>query len=96
MSSAGVQMGVPGTYTYVANADGTVSVRPVKLGPADAQRVVVREGLAPGDKVVVDGADRLRDGAKITIANTDAPSEPKAPENRKHGGSPGGDHRDGK
>jgi membrane fusion protein, multidrug efflux system len=65
--SAGVQIGTPGTYVYFANPDSTVSVRPVKLGPSDGQRVTVLEGLAPGDKVVVDGIDRLRDGAKIRV-----------------------------
>jgi multidrug efflux system membrane fusion protein len=76
MPAAGVQMGVPGTFAYLATADGTVSVRPVKLGAADDKHVVVLEGLVPGDHVVVDGADRLRDGAKITIANdhTSGPS----------------------
>ncbi|HEX2842304.1 MdtA/MuxA family multidrug efflux RND transporter periplasmic adaptor subunit [Hyphomicrobium sp.] len=69
MPNAAVQLGVPGTFVYRTNDDGTVTVRPVKLGAADDKHVVVLEGLSPGDKVVVDGADRLRDGAKITVAD---------------------------
>jgi multidrug efflux system membrane fusion protein len=65
--SAAVQIGAPGPFVYIANQNGTVSVRPVKLGPSEGERVAVLEGLAPGDKVVVDGLDRLRDGAKIKI-----------------------------
>jgi multidrug efflux system membrane fusion protein len=73
MSTAGVQRGVPGTFTYLVNADNTVAVRPVKLGVTDGDRVEVLSGLQPGDLVVIDGADKLRDGAKIALR-----SEPDA------------------
>jgi multidrug efflux system membrane fusion protein len=76
--SAAVQIGTPGTYVYFANPDATVSVRPVKLGPSEGERVVVLEGLVPGDKVVVDGVDRLRDGAKIRIPEAASPNSDKA------------------
>jgi multidrug efflux system membrane fusion protein len=66
--AAGIQLGAPGAYVYLINSDNTVSVRPIKLGPADAAHTVVLEGLSPGDKIVVDGADRLRDGAKVIVA----------------------------
>jgi membrane fusion protein, multidrug efflux system len=73
MSTAGIQRGVPGTFVYLINADNTVSVRPVKLGVTDGNRVEVLSGLQPGDRIVIDGADKLRDGAKINIrAPTDA------------------------
>jgi multidrug efflux system membrane fusion protein len=62
---AGVQRGAPGTFVYVMNADQTVSVRKVTLGPGDANNVTITAGLRPGDTVVVDGADRLKDGAKV-------------------------------
>ena len=45
----------------------TVSVRKIKLGVTDGDRVEVRSGLQPGDRIVVDGADKLRDGAKINV-----------------------------
>ncbi len=67
LPTAGVQRGVPGTFVYLINADSTVSVRPVQLGVTDGDHVEVLSGLAPGDRVVIDGADKLRDGAKIDI-----------------------------
>jgi len=81
---AAVQRGAPGTFVYLVNADDTVSVRKVELGPAEGERVAVVSGLAPGDKIVVDGADKLRDGAKISLRNPEAPGAPPAnPEGRQ-------------
>ena len=67
MSTAGIQRGVPGTFVYLINADSTVSVRKVELGVTDGDRVEVLSGISPGDRVVIDGADKLRDGAKIVM-----------------------------
>jgi multidrug efflux system membrane fusion protein len=64
---AALQKGVPGNYVFVVRADHTVAVRPVTLGEADGERVAVLSGLAPGEHVVVDGADRLRDGAHVRV-----------------------------
>ena len=64
---SGVQRGAPGTYVYVVNADQTVSVRKVTAGPGDVNNVTITDGLKPGDLVVVDGADRLKDGAKVLV-----------------------------
>jgi membrane fusion protein, multidrug efflux system len=62
-----VQRGEPGTFVYVINANNTVSVRPVKLGATDGGFMAVTSGLQPGEKVVTDGTDRLRDGATVTV-----------------------------
>jgi multidrug efflux system membrane fusion protein len=64
---AAVQRGAPGTYVYLVDADNTVSVHPITLGPQDGNFLAVATGLAPGDRVVTDGADRLRDGAHVNI-----------------------------
>ena len=64
---SGVQRGAPGTYVYVLNGDQTVSVRKVTLGPGDAFNVTIAQGLNPGETVVVDGADKLKDGAKVIV-----------------------------
>jgi multidrug efflux system membrane fusion protein len=77
MPTAGVQRGVPGTFVYLVNADSTVSVRKIDLGVTDGDRVEVRSGLQPGDKIVIDGADKLRDGAKINV-RTEADKAPAA------------------
>jgi multidrug efflux system membrane fusion protein len=90
MSTAGIQRGVPGTFVYLINADNTVSVRPVQLGVTDGDRVEVHSGLAPGDRIVIDGADKLRDGAGVIVrAATDAGNPAgatKATDQNKSGG----------
>lgn len=70
--SAAVQRGAPGTYVYVVGDGGVVALRRVSLGPADGQRVVVRDGVAVGERVVVDGVDNLRDGARVDPIDKDA------------------------
>ena len=65
--TAAIQTGAPGSYVYVVNADNTVSVRPVKLGATDGPMAAVTSGLSAGERVVVDGTDRLRDGAKVRV-----------------------------
>jgi len=67
--TAAIQRGAPGTFVYLVNADNTVAVKPVTLGPASAERVAVQSGLAPGDRVVIDGADKLRNGARVATRN---------------------------
>jgi multidrug efflux system membrane fusion protein len=64
---AAVQQGAPGAFVYVINSDDTVSVRPIKVGQVDGQLEQVISGLKPGEQVVTDGTDRLRDGSKVTI-----------------------------
>ena len=64
---AAIQRGAPGTFVYVVNADQTVSVRKVTLGPGDPTNVSITQGLKVGETVVVDGADKLRDGAKVSV-----------------------------
>jgi multidrug efflux system membrane fusion protein len=71
--SAAVQRGTPGTFAYVVKADRTVTVRTLKLGPVDGDNVTV-EGVQPGEMVVTDGADRLREGATVQVAGEAAPA----------------------
>jgi membrane fusion protein, multidrug efflux system len=65
--TAAIQRGAPGTFVYRVKPNRTVAVQPVKLGPGDGQDVAILSGLDPGEAVVDDGADRLKDGAKISI-----------------------------
>jgi multidrug efflux system membrane fusion protein len=69
--TAAVQRGAPGTFVYLVKPGNTVAAQPVTLGPADDQRVAVTKGLAPGQIVVTDGADRLKDGATVRLAGAD-------------------------
>jgi membrane fusion protein, multidrug efflux system len=64
---AAVQRGAAGTFVFIVNPDKTVSQRIVKMGVQDGDKVAILDGLKPGDTVVVDGADRLRDGSEVTI-----------------------------
>ncbi len=68
LPNSAIQRGAPGTFVYVVKPEKTVAVQKVKLGPSDGQRIAILSGLKPGESVVTDGADRLRDGAKVTIA----------------------------
>ena len=65
--AAAVQRGAQGMFVYVVQADRTVALRNVKLGPLDGQRQAIAEGLAPGELVVTDGTDRLRPGATVEV-----------------------------
>jgi len=69
---AGVQTGAKGAYLYVVGEDGAVQVRPVKPGPVEGDRMAVEGELKVGEQVVINGIDRLRDGAKVTIERPDA------------------------
>ena len=70
---AAIQRGLPGTFVYIVNHDDTVSVRQVKLGVTEGERVEILSGLQPGDRVVVDGLDRLREGAKVAVRQNAEP-----------------------
>jgi membrane fusion protein, multidrug efflux system len=72
--TAAIQHGAPGAFVYVVKPDQTAAVQQVKLGPGDGQHIAVLDGLQPGEKVVVDGSDRLREGAKVTLAATGSPA----------------------
>ena len=68
MPTSAIQRGAPGTFVYLINPDSTVAVKPVDARrPQSGERVAVRSGLSPGDRVVIDGADKLRNGAKVVV-----------------------------
>lgn len=66
--TAAVLNGAPGDYVYLVNANDTVSAHKVTLGPTDGQNTAILSGLSMGDTVVIDGTDRLTDGASISTA----------------------------
>jgi multidrug efflux system membrane fusion protein len=63
--AAAVQRGAQGLFVYVVRPDNTVTLRPVKLGTTQGTTVSIAEGVAAGESVVIDGIDRLREGARI-------------------------------
>jgi multidrug efflux system membrane fusion protein len=84
--SAAIQQGAPGSYVYIVNKDNTVSVRPVKVGATDKGMVEIVSGLNPGDRVVIDGTDRLADGTRVTIP-ADGPAKAADPVKGEGSGS---------
>lgn len=66
LPTAAVQRGAPGTFVYVV-VDGTVALRKVQVLTTDSDNTAVQGEVKPGDQVVTDGADRLRDGAKAEV-----------------------------
>ncbi|MDO9101587.1 MAG: MdtA/MuxA family multidrug efflux RND transporter periplasmic adaptor subunit [Candidatus Nitrotoga sp.] len=93
------QRGTQGTFFYVVDDNKTVSLRPVVLGPISGNIVAVEKGLIPGEKVVVDGADKLRQGAKVEI---NSPGErggeskgPRRGDGRQNRRKPQAENKDG-
>ena len=71
-----IQLGASGNFVYLLNDNSTVSKRDIVTGPGDGKRTVITSGLKAGDKVVIDGVDRLRDGATVKVV--DSPASPGA------------------
>jgi multidrug efflux system membrane fusion protein len=67
--SVAIQRSPKGAFVYVIKTDRTVAVRPVTVGVTNADTVQVESGLAAGESVVVDGADRLRDGSRVELSS---------------------------
>jgi len=91
--AAAVQRGTQGTFVFVIQADNTVTMRAVQLGPTEGEIAAVDNGVAPGEQVVVDGLDKLREGAKVELAGKTALPGPAQGARPKHGG--GRRHKDG-
>ena len=72
--TAAIQRGQPGIFVYLVKPDDTVAIRVIETGVTDGDRVAVLKGLAVGEEVVVDGTDRLREGAKIRRPSATPPA----------------------
>jgi multidrug efflux system membrane fusion protein len=85
----------PSYYVYVLDADGTVAVRQITIGPSDGAMTAVNSGLTAGEKVVTDGTDRLRDGLHVSVSTLDgkptngAPGANAGGQGGRRGGSAG-------
>ncbi|MFJ4142548.1 MdtA/MuxA family multidrug efflux RND transporter periplasmic adaptor subunit [Pseudomonas sp. NPDC089734] len=76
--TAAVQFGLNGTFVYALDGDKKVKINLLKIGPSDETSTVVLEGLSAGSRVVLEGTDRLRDGAAVEVVSDskDVPSTP--------------------
>ena len=82
-----VQRGPRGSFVYVLNEDDSVRRQVVAIGYEDEQGSIVTDGLNAGDRVVVDGASRLSDAAKVSVVTPEAEAprgnRPSAPGARR-------------
>lgn len=76
--SAAIQFGTEGSFVYVMDGDKKVRIRKLKVGASDGEHTVVIEGLAKGERVVLEGTDRLRDGSDVDVVN-DSSEVPATP-----------------
>ncbi len=65
--TAGIERNQLGTFVYIVKPDNTVAIHPVMLGTTEGEHVAIASGLKVGERVVVDGADRLTDGVPVTV-----------------------------
>jgi multidrug efflux system membrane fusion protein len=77
--TAAVQRGNQGSVVYVVDADNTVAIRPVTTGPTEGQVTAIESGLQAGERVIVDGVDRIREGAKVEVTEPGAGLRAPAP-----------------
>jgi multidrug efflux system membrane fusion protein len=92
---AAVQRGPRGSFVYVVDPDSTAHRKNVTIGYEDTIGSVVTSGIEPGEHVVVDGASRLTDGAKVSVVapEMETPSginRPTAPGTRQQRSGQGG------
>jgi multidrug efflux system membrane fusion protein len=83
--TSAIELGQQGSFVYVVGADNIVSARAVKLGPSEAERQAVVSGLNGGERVVVDGADQLKDGAEVLVQSQTNPVD--GPRRSRRGGA---------
>jgi multidrug efflux system membrane fusion protein len=62
-----VRHGAPGDFVFVLNADRTVTLKVVRIGPMNGQNIAILSGLAGTEQVVTAGADGLEDGSKVRL-----------------------------
>ena len=88
VQSAALQRGARGLFVYVVKEDKTVTLRDVKTGPAEGDSTVIESGVEPGELIVVDGMDRLREGAKVELPTKEGagPGKGGGDSPRKKGG----------
>lgn len=79
---AALRHGNNGDYVFVLNDDHTVTMRPVKAGQAAVDKVQIASGLQPGERVITEGADRLREGSRVIL-----PGEQGGAGRRRNGAS---------
>jgi multidrug efflux system membrane fusion protein len=81
--TAVIQRSPQGPFVYLVKPDQTVTVRQVRLGPTEGDYTAIDEGLSPGDLMVLEGAERLREGSKVELKNNGGNNNGKAGKGKK-------------
>lgn len=76
--TAAIQMGQPGHYVYTVQPDQTVKLTPVQVGPSSGELTIIEQGVQPGQQVVVQGLDKLRNQSKIRLIQIDTHQDASA------------------
>ena len=71
--TSAIERGQQGSFVYVVETDNKVSAQAVTLGHTEGERVAVVSGISVGAKVVVDGADRLKEGMEVVVQTAGRP-----------------------
>jgi len=80
--SAALQFGSRGNYAYVVGEDSKVELRVLEVGPSNGEETVITKGLSVGERIVMEGTDRLRDGSEVEVVDRQKLAE-EAAENPK-------------
>ena len=88
--SAAIQKNPQGAFAFVLNPDKTVAMRPIKAGISQGGETSILDGLEAGEQVVVDGAERLREGSRVEVkeqeqAGKGSAKREKSPPSKKGG-----------
>ncbi|RIA36075.1 multidrug efflux system membrane fusion protein [Ectopseudomonas oleovorans] len=89
--SSSLQFGNRGTFVYVVDGENKVSIRLVNVAASNGEDTLVEEGVQPGERLVLEGSDRLRDGAEVEVidpSQAEQPTPNAAPDSSKRAGSP--------
>lgn len=84
--TAAIQFGTNGTFVYALEGDKKVTIKKLKIGASDGTNTVVTEGLTAGDRVVLEGTDRLKEGSEVEVVN-DSQEVPTTPTEHLQGKS---------
>jgi multidrug efflux system membrane fusion protein len=76
--NAAIEIGQNGPYVFVIRDDSTVELRLVKTNRVVGNRTVIADGLAAGERVVVDGQLRLANASRVNVRRTETPTAPKS------------------
>ncbi len=66
--AAALQHGPDGDFVFTVQPDNTAKMQTVHVALTEGSMLVVDKGVAPGDKVVIDGAEKLRNGSKVVVS----------------------------